>query len=504
MRVAYQAGVVRALLESGLTFAHADGSSGGTMNLAMLLSGIAPEEMCARWRALDVHRFFSPQPAREYLRLLDAPAFGDADGIVQHVFPQLGIDIDRIRSAAGIRGSFNVCDFASKTLVGVPHDRITLNLLVASVSLPILMPAVMDGGRAFTDAVWIKDANLIDTVKRGARELWLVWCIGNTPQYRDGVVNQYVHMIEMSAHGALFEEFDRIREINQRIAGGEAVYGHTQPIRLHLIRPRYPLPLDPEFYLGGIDAATLIDMGYADAWRYLDTMTAEGLPLQPEITQMEPSPPALSFRESMSGYFALGATDPEQGRALGEAAGTRLTLHGAITIRDTDRFIADPQHLGEMAARIDFPPLGESISAKRATFNFFSPTDRSELLKLMVYELAFAVASQDYYLAGRKEVRNDPGIDLWSDTTTLKVRLHEGSDANGRVVGAGVLTLGVPELLALSASMRVRDAPSPLAAAKVVAAFGGFFMGALWHLYAPRWSKPQGLRQRLLRWLGRR
>jgi len=39
MRVAYQAGALRALFEAGLTFAHADGTSGGTMNLAMLFSG---------------------------------------------------------------------------------------------------------------------------------------------------------------------------------------------------------------------------------------------------------------------------------------------------------------------------------------------------------------------------------------------------------------------------------------------------------------------------------
>jgi len=45
----------------------------------------------------------------------------------------------------------------------------------------------------------------------------VVWCIGNTGEYRTGVFNQYVHMIELSANGALFEEFDRIQEINARI-----------------------------------------------------------------------------------------------------------------------------------------------------------------------------------------------------------------------------------------------------------------------------------------------
>ena len=54
IRVSYQAGALRALEEEGLAFAHGDGTSGGIMNLAMLLSGIEPREMCQRWRAVDV------------------------------------------------------------------------------------------------------------------------------------------------------------------------------------------------------------------------------------------------------------------------------------------------------------------------------------------------------------------------------------------------------------------------------------------------------------------
>ena len=49
MRVAYQAGVLKALQLAGLTFCHGDGTSGGIMNLAMLLSGLTPDDMCRRW-----------------------------------------------------------------------------------------------------------------------------------------------------------------------------------------------------------------------------------------------------------------------------------------------------------------------------------------------------------------------------------------------------------------------------------------------------------------------
>src|SRR4051794_8595204 len=100
MRVAWQTGVVRALHEAGLDFQHIDGTSGGILTTAMLLSGRSPAEMGRRWSDLDVRRFSSALPARDYLRGPWAlPAFGDADGLLDEVFPHLGVDVDRIRSA---------------------------------------------------------------------------------------------------------------------------------------------------------------------------------------------------------------------------------------------------------------------------------------------------------------------------------------------------------------------------------------------------------------------
>jgi hypothetical protein len=76
-----------------------------------------------------------------------------------------------------------------------------LERMIAGVSLPIFLPAVESDGRTWTDAVWIKDANLLEAVRRGCTELWLVWCIGNTPLWGNGPLEQYVHMIELSANG---------------------------------------------------------------------------------------------------------------------------------------------------------------------------------------------------------------------------------------------------------------------------------------------------------------
>ena len=287
IRVAWQTGVVAALDEAGLDFAHGDGTSGGIFTLGMLLSGQRPEEMVRRWHDLDVRAFAAPLPLRSYLRSPTSwAAFGGARGIRERVLPALGIDLEAVRSARGMTGSFNVADFTRKRCVPIPHTDIDVDRLVAGVSLAGLMPAVQHGGRTWTDAVWIQDANLLEAVRRGCTELWLLWCIGNTPRWGEGALEQYVHMIEMSATGALLAEFDAIVDLNRRRAAGEAVLGSTAQVTVHVVRPRLPLPLDPDLLAGRIDTETLIAMGYRDACRYLSSARPDGVPLTEAATQM--------------------------------------------------------------------------------------------------------------------------------------------------------------------------------------------------------------------------
>jgi NTE family protein len=285
IRVAYQAGVLVALEEAGLRFHHADGTSGGVFNAAMLLSGISPEDACRRWRALDVRSFASLWPPRRLLRGPPYPALGSSAGIRSRVFPALGVDPERIRAAAGLEGTFNVCDFEAKECVAVPHTEVDLDVLTAGVSLPVVSPAVRRDGRVLVDAVWIKDANLTEALRRGADELWLVWCIGNHGVYRDGAFQQYVHMIEIAANGALQAELAEVRR---------------RGVRLHVIRPRVPLPLDPDFFLGRIDASTLIAMGYRDAARYLDAPHEDGVAPDQSATRMKDPVPGIAVRERFS------------------------------------------------------------------------------------------------------------------------------------------------------------------------------------------------------------
>jgi predicted patatin/cPLA2 family phospholipase len=301
MRLAYQAGVLKALEEKNLCFHHADGTSGGIFNLALLLSGLTTDQICHNWRTVRIKDFVSYLPFQKYLNPFKLAAFGDADGILQKVFPHLGVNINRINAEQEMAGTFNVCNYSFKTNEAVPHTRVTLPHLIAGVSLPLFMPAVKIANDWYIDAVWIKDANLMEAIKRGAEEIWLIWAIGNQHEYKSGSFNQYVHMIEMSANGALFAEFDYLNELNARIQKGDSPYGQRQPIRVHVIKPEYPLPLDTDLYLNKINTTTLIDLGYADAQDYLHHLSPEVNVPSPLTTKMKSPSLAFSLRMKLTG-----------------------------------------------------------------------------------------------------------------------------------------------------------------------------------------------------------
>ena len=348
IRVAWQAGVVQALDEAGLRFAHGDGTSGGIFTLGMLMSGVRPNELGRRWRSLRVRRFISFLPLRSYARFpTNWSAFGGPDGVRTGVLPHLGVDVAAIRGHTGMSGTFNVADFDSKTCVAIPHDEIDLDRMIVGVSLPIFLPAVPSGGRTWTDAVWIKDANLLEAVRRGCTELWLIWCIGNTPLWGTGPLEQYVHMIELSANGALFAELDQIATINARRVNGEEVMGSTEPIVLHVVKPDLPLPLDPDFVAGRISAEALVAMGYRDVWRYLDTRSAAGVPLDVTATQMRVAPLGCRISLRVRGSISTPYGDR-----------SRFVASTIVEVSDLQAFVADPAKGVGVVGGIDTPKWG--------------------------------------------------------------------------------------------------------------------------------------------------
>ncbi|HEX5750754.1 MAG TPA: hypothetical protein VFZ09_31300 [Archangium sp.] len=189
-----------------------------------------------------------------------------------------------------------------------------------------------------------------------------------------------------------------------------------------------------------------------------------------------PFAPDLLFHETLCGPMALGNRDAGPPARHGRT--TRLSLHATIRIDSLEDFLLDPEHVAWLGGHLSFPPLSKYLPIHEGHFQLFSPSD-DPLMRLMHYDARFEHEERTYFLSGTKFLRDDPGPDLWMDTTRLLTTLHEGHDERGPVVAAGVLSVGVRELLRLMASMR-----SPGSGPQALVRFGRFFLGNLWELYA--------------------
>jgi hypothetical protein len=186
----------------------------------------------------------------------------------------------------------------------------------------------------------------------------------------------------------------------------------------------------------------------------------------------------IHFKETMKGGFTLGATDP----AVGAKGEHELAMHATIDIPDIDAFVADPHHQAQLSGTVDFAPLGMGMVADVGVFGLFSPSGDPELT-YMVYELGFPHDGQRWYLAGKKHVQVGNPLRLWGETTTLFTTLHKGKDATAPVAGAGVLELGVVDLLKLMGTLETTHASGIGASVSAVGSFFGFFASELTRTY---------------------
>lgn len=90
---------------------------------------------------------------------------------------------------------------------------------------------------------------------------------------------------------------------------------------------------------------------------------------------------------------------------------------------------------------------------------------------------------KDYFFYGFKLIRDDKGFDMWKDTCTLFITVHEGTDETSPVLGKGILVIETADFAKQMTTMKVLNTPSKLEELKVMTAFGKYFSGSLYDIY---------------------
>lgn len=189
----------------------------------------------------------------------------------------------------------------------------------------------------------------------------------------------------------------------------------------------------------------------------------------------------LRFTETMRGYVGLGEDDVRRGSELGRRDGTSMSMRLDLVTRDLEAFLRSRDRLLEVTGEISYPPLGERLRAA-GTVNQLIDVGGDRRHKSMPYRLEFALPDgTSFVLSAVKDVVNDPGFDVWRDTTTLMVHVAE---EGGGTRAAGILHIGFLAFLRQFPSYRVRGG-SGVEHLLAVPRFCGSFASKLYEVYGP-------------------
>jgi predicted acylesterase/phospholipase RssA len=481
IKVAFQAGVLQVWLdEAGLEFDHVDAASGGVFNLAMMCQNMSGTEIADAWRRTDPKDGISVN-AGELLKLMYAESMFTIDAYRKNVFPNWGLDWDKIR-ASQLDATFNVFNFSTKELVVLEPAQMSEDFLVACVSLPMWFPPQRINGQTWIDAVYMSDANIEEAIRRGADELWVIWTVSDKDEWYPGFVATYFQIIETSAVGHYRAILKRIRANNDAIAAGQqGEFGRHIEVK--------ELKADVALhYLVDLSKDRMTEAVNLGVQRAREWCRENGIPLPHEgndyPTDIHEAHTTLSFTEEMKGFVTQGATDFEQGAKHGTPLSVRLT----VDVDGVNRFVTRPEHDAKITGTVNCDAFGGVRPVSEGRFNLFvDRTNASE--KRMNYRLFFTDQNnRPLTLTGFKEVKDDSGRDVWKDTTTLYTRIleghvQEGGDASASIVAAGIITIHALDFAKQLTTFRVTG-PTLSDRAAAAARFGRLFMGKLWDVYA--------------------
>jgi cholesterol oxidase len=138
---------------------------------------------------------------------------------------------------------------------------------------------------------------------------------------------------------------------------------------------------------------------------------------------LEPRRLGLRFTETMRGYLSTIITDDYQRAAhQGQKDGSPFEFTLTVISDDLERMLADRNHTARIVGSVTAPALSSRpLTVTEGEFNLFVADPEQAKTRRMGYRMQLtAEDGQRYFFDGFKMIHDDPGFDLWSDTTTCR------------------------------------------------------------------------------------
>jgi len=224
-----------------------------------------------------------------------------------------------------------------------------------------------------------------------------------------------------------------------------------------------------------------------------------------------PIAPGLRFTEAMTGFVSDKVTAAgafESGFRLGKQEGSPLVFVLTLATDNVDAMERDPQHPANSVGTVVAPALDpKPLLVAGGDFNLF--VDQADSSQRMKYRMQLvAEGGRRFFFDGFKIIRNDPGLDLWPDTTTLYVTVFDGPTDQSPIWGRGVLHILPKDFASQMLTFHATNARNKWQQLRAQMGFYRLFVGTLFETYAgvaqflPDVRKPGGIMKMLAAKLG--
>jgi cholesterol oxidase len=192
------------------------------------------------------------------------------------------------------------------------------------------------------------------------------------------------------------------------------------------------------------------------------------LPSAPSSISPPPRRPGLQFTETMRGQLA----------------NQNCEFTFTITSNDLDAMLTGEQHEAQIVGTVTAEALSPDPLLARGTFNLLVRDPNSVNTRLMRYRVVLtAETGRQFFFDGTKKIHDDPGLDLWADTTTLFVTVHDADTERGPVIATGELHIHPEDFATQLSTLRALNAATLEQRLEGEAKFARFFAGALAEVY---------------------
>jgi cholesterol oxidase len=241
-----------------------------------------------------------------------------------------------------------------------------------------------------------------------------------------------------------------------------------------------PLGVNPLLTISALAERTASELAARRGW----TIDYEGTPPRPAVSV--PTALLLEFTEHMTGWVSAGESDPSLGLAQG--MGDDTTMWYEISMAgDALASARDASTPASVSGLVGCAALADgNLSIEEGVFRLAVPDADNPGQSRMVYDLPLrAPDGRQFHLHGYKTIRRGEPWQLWHDTTTLFVTIHEGGP-DGPVWGSGVMRIAAHDFAKQLSTMRVTGAAPAAQRLEALMAYGRMFAGFLFDHYAGR------------------